>query len=107
MVPQMLTIFFFLMIRRPPRSTHCISSAASDVYKRQEDDMHVWVILKEDMEGLGIEKEKKKKLPTQQNSQSGFRIRPNTAAVQSKKKMILSYYGKFLRNIPLLSEKII
>eukprot|EP00825_Cyclidium_porcatum_P051429 TRINITY_DN9457_c0_g1_i5.p2 TRINITY_DN9457_c0_g1~~TRINITY_DN9457_c0_g1_i5.p2 ORF type:complete len:108 (+),score=28.70 TRINITY_DN9457_c0_g1_i5:88-411(+) len=28
--------FFFLMIRRPPRSTHCISSAASDVYKRQQ-----------------------------------------------------------------------
>ena len=27
---------FFLMIRRPPRSTHCISSAASDVYKRQD-----------------------------------------------------------------------
>ena len=25
------------MIRRPPRSTHCISSAASDVYKRQVD----------------------------------------------------------------------
>eukprot|EP00825_Cyclidium_porcatum_P007686 TRINITY_DN13859_c0_g1_i3.p3 TRINITY_DN13859_c0_g1~~TRINITY_DN13859_c0_g1_i3.p3 ORF type:complete len:160 (-),score=21.92 TRINITY_DN13859_c0_g1_i3:90-569(-) len=24
------------MIRRPPRSTHCISSAASDVYKRQD-----------------------------------------------------------------------
>jgi len=24
------------MIRRPPRSTHCISSASSDVYKRQE-----------------------------------------------------------------------
>ena len=23
------------MIRRPPRSTHCISSAASDVYRRQ------------------------------------------------------------------------
>eukprot|EP00969_Alexandrium_andersonii_P107748 4753734-Alexandrium_andersonii.AAC.1 len=23
------------MIRRPPSSTHCISSAASDVYKRQ------------------------------------------------------------------------
>eukprot|EP00825_Cyclidium_porcatum_P035305 TRINITY_DN37023_c0_g1_i1.p3 TRINITY_DN37023_c0_g1~~TRINITY_DN37023_c0_g1_i1.p3 ORF type:complete len:108 (-),score=35.40 TRINITY_DN37023_c0_g1_i1:85-408(-) len=23
------------MMRRPPRSTHCISSAASDVYKRQ------------------------------------------------------------------------
>ena len=26
------------MIRRPPRSTHCISSAASDVYKRQVVD---------------------------------------------------------------------
>eukprot|EP00825_Cyclidium_porcatum_P033235 TRINITY_DN35292_c0_g1_i3.p3 TRINITY_DN35292_c0_g1~~TRINITY_DN35292_c0_g1_i3.p3 ORF type:complete len:115 (-),score=14.41 TRINITY_DN35292_c0_g1_i3:237-581(-) len=26
------------MIRRPPRSTHCISSAASDVYKRQRLD---------------------------------------------------------------------
>eukprot|EP00825_Cyclidium_porcatum_P028007 TRINITY_DN30392_c0_g1_i1.p2 TRINITY_DN30392_c0_g1~~TRINITY_DN30392_c0_g1_i1.p2 ORF type:complete len:221 (-),score=13.22 TRINITY_DN30392_c0_g1_i1:143-805(-) len=30
-----INCFFFLMIRRPPRSTHCISSAASDVYKRQ------------------------------------------------------------------------
>ena len=38
---------FFLMIRRPPRSTHCISSAASDVYKRQE--------YKERYEALGIE----------------------------------------------------
>ena len=28
-------IFFFLMIRRPPRSTPLYSSAASDVYKRQ------------------------------------------------------------------------
>eukprot|EP00831_Metopus_contortus_P042577 TRINITY_DN33831_c0_g1_i1.p3 TRINITY_DN33831_c0_g1~~TRINITY_DN33831_c0_g1_i1.p3 ORF type:complete len:126 (-),score=31.96 TRINITY_DN33831_c0_g1_i1:298-675(-) len=28
--------FFFLMIRRPPRSTQGVSSAASDVYKRQE-----------------------------------------------------------------------
>eukprot|EP00825_Cyclidium_porcatum_P008565 TRINITY_DN14277_c0_g1_i4.p1 TRINITY_DN14277_c0_g1~~TRINITY_DN14277_c0_g1_i4.p1 ORF type:complete len:198 (-),score=50.01 TRINITY_DN14277_c0_g1_i4:316-909(-) len=31
----LICFFFFLMIRRPPRSTHCISSAASDVYKRQ------------------------------------------------------------------------
>ena len=31
-------IFFFLMIRRPPRSTLDRSSAASDVYKRQVDD---------------------------------------------------------------------
>eukprot|EP00657_Telonema_sp_P-1_P010137 TRINITY_DN4433_c0_g1_i1.p1 TRINITY_DN4433_c0_g1~~TRINITY_DN4433_c0_g1_i1.p1 ORF type:complete len:127 (-),score=85.23 TRINITY_DN4433_c0_g1_i1:338-718(-) len=29
-------IFFFLMIRHPPRSTQSRSSAASDVYKRQE-----------------------------------------------------------------------
>eukprot|EP00657_Telonema_sp_P-1_P003055 TRINITY_DN17184_c0_g1_i1.p1 TRINITY_DN17184_c0_g1~~TRINITY_DN17184_c0_g1_i1.p1 ORF type:complete len:108 (+),score=58.20 TRINITY_DN17184_c0_g1_i1:74-397(+) len=28
--------FFFLMIRRPPRSTQSRSSAASDVYKRQK-----------------------------------------------------------------------
>ncbi|WP_460413873.1 hypothetical protein [Staphylococcus aureus] len=27
---------FFLMIRRPPRSTQGVSSAASDVYKRQQ-----------------------------------------------------------------------
>src|SRR5450756_448473 len=31
------TTFFFLMIRRPPRSTQSRSSAASDVYKRQPD----------------------------------------------------------------------
>ena len=28
-------VCFFLMIRRPPRSTQSRSSAASDVYKRQ------------------------------------------------------------------------
>ena len=31
----MFYAFFFLMIRRPPRSTLDRSSAASDVYKRQ------------------------------------------------------------------------
>ena len=31
--------FFFLMIRRPPRSTLDRSSAASDVYKRQMYDL--------------------------------------------------------------------
>src|SRR5665809_48111 len=31
---QGLCVFFFLMIRRPPRSTQSRSSAASDVYKR-------------------------------------------------------------------------
>eukprot|EP00831_Metopus_contortus_P061387 TRINITY_DN53240_c0_g1_i2.p1 TRINITY_DN53240_c0_g1~~TRINITY_DN53240_c0_g1_i2.p1 ORF type:complete len:122 (-),score=8.34 TRINITY_DN53240_c0_g1_i2:88-453(-) len=30
-----INCFFFLMIRRPPRSTQGVSSAASDVYKRQ------------------------------------------------------------------------
>ena len=34
----MSVLFFFLMIRRPPRSTLDRSSAASDVYKRQVDD---------------------------------------------------------------------
>ena len=33
----MSSLFFFLMIRRPPRSTLDRSSAASDVYKRQGD----------------------------------------------------------------------
>ena len=33
--PMIETISFFLMIRRPPRSTPKPSSAASDVYKRQ------------------------------------------------------------------------
>ena len=31
-------LFFCLMIRRPPRSTQSRSSAASDVYKRQDQD---------------------------------------------------------------------
>ena len=34
-LPHLLFVFFFLMIRRPPRSTLDRSSAASDVYKRQ------------------------------------------------------------------------
>ena len=32
---ELSLLFFFLMIRRPPRSTLDRSSAASDVYKRQ------------------------------------------------------------------------
>ena len=35
MLPRIVLVFFFLMIRRPPRSTLDRSSAASDVYKRQ------------------------------------------------------------------------
>ena len=34
-VDIIFSFFFFLMIRRPPRSTLDRSSAASDVYKRQ------------------------------------------------------------------------
>ena len=34
-------IFFFLMIRRPPRSTLDRSSAASDVYKRQAHALQI------------------------------------------------------------------
>ena len=38
----MFGLFFFLMIRRPPRSTLDRSSAASDVYKRQA--LMLWVM---------------------------------------------------------------
>ncbi len=34
-------VFFFLMIRRPPRSTQSRSSAASDVYQRQLLDVEI------------------------------------------------------------------
>ena len=37
-VTCLCSLFFFLMIRRPPRSTLDRSSAASDVYKRQVVD---------------------------------------------------------------------
>ena len=37
LVVSSVCLFFFLMIRRPPRSTLDRSSAASDVYKRQEE----------------------------------------------------------------------
>ena len=32
---------FYLMIRRPPRSTQGVSSAASDVYKRQAAGIYI------------------------------------------------------------------
>ena len=35
LLTQVFAVIFFLMIRRPPRSTLDRSSAASDVYKRQ------------------------------------------------------------------------
>ena len=43
------------MIRRPPRSTHCISSAASDVYKRQNSPSEVVDIRVKDGEKVKIE----------------------------------------------------
>eukprot|EP00825_Cyclidium_porcatum_P029933 TRINITY_DN31842_c0_g1_i2.p1 TRINITY_DN31842_c0_g1~~TRINITY_DN31842_c0_g1_i2.p1 ORF type:complete len:139 (+),score=13.54 TRINITY_DN31842_c0_g1_i2:73-489(+) len=45
LVYYLFFVFFFLMIRRPPRSTHCISSAASDVYKRQVNIFSVFPLL--------------------------------------------------------------
>ena len=39
-------LFFFLMIRRPPRSTLDRSSAASDVYKRQTFIPHIIYFIK-------------------------------------------------------------
>ena len=38
-----MVTFFFLMIRRPPRSTQSRSSAASDVYKRQDSEYKIWL----------------------------------------------------------------
>mgnify|MGYP003381457941 CR=1 FL=1 len=43
--PRDATLFFLLMIRRPPRSTLDRSSAASDVYKRQRQDSSLKMIL--------------------------------------------------------------
>ena len=39
--------FFFLMIRRPPRSTLDRSSAASDVYKRQALEKDGWTVTRD------------------------------------------------------------
>eukprot|EP00828_Plagiopyla_frontata_P045660 TRINITY_DN7879_c0_g1_i1.p1 TRINITY_DN7879_c0_g1~~TRINITY_DN7879_c0_g1_i1.p1 ORF type:complete len:174 (-),score=38.81 TRINITY_DN7879_c0_g1_i1:65-586(-) len=38
---SVIFVCFFLMIRRPPRSTLSSSSAASDVYKRQEEALKI------------------------------------------------------------------
>ena len=40
------------MIRRPPRSTHCISSAASDVYKRQVISSSLAILFGNEARGL-------------------------------------------------------
>ena len=45
---------FFLMIRRPPRSTPKPSSAASDVYKRQ--DIAIAVTARQSLEKLSSSK---------------------------------------------------
>ena len=41
-----IPIIYFLMIRRPPRSTRKESSAASDVYKRQDQVLNFDNVLK-------------------------------------------------------------
>ena len=46
-----ICVFFFLMIRRPPRSTLDRSSAASDVYKRQ---VFSWIDLVFPIAGTGL-----------------------------------------------------
>jgi len=43
------------MIRRPPRSTHCISSAASDVYKRQVLGVSAGIIVADGGASVGAE----------------------------------------------------
>ena len=50
--------FFFLMIRRPPRSTQGVSSAASDVYKRQGQLSSLKIFSKKLMKLLMIQKYK-------------------------------------------------
>ena len=48
--------FFFLMIRRPPRSTQSRSSAASDVYKRQARIEHdALAALETDGDAVGLD----------------------------------------------------
>ena len=42
-------VFFFLMIRPPPRSTQSRSSAASDVYKRQDFNRYKLLILPDEI----------------------------------------------------------
>eukprot|EP00825_Cyclidium_porcatum_P021882 TRINITY_DN2425_c0_g1_i1.p1 TRINITY_DN2425_c0_g1~~TRINITY_DN2425_c0_g1_i1.p1 ORF type:complete len:255 (-),score=60.95 TRINITY_DN2425_c0_g1_i1:302-1066(-) len=71
--------FFFLMIRRPPRSTHCISSAASDVYKRQyQRRVHG---------GLqSMIQDQQQYLPYQSNSKYRSEIQPDFAQQQNLSK---------------------
>ena len=48
--------FFFLMIRRPPRSTLDRSSAASDVYKRQKQRPDVFDLVLPDVQQAGAQR---------------------------------------------------
>ena len=43
MALPLVRLLFFLMIRRPPRSTLDRSSAASDVYKRQAETINLYL----------------------------------------------------------------
>eukprot|EP00825_Cyclidium_porcatum_P038479 TRINITY_DN4480_c0_g1_i1.p1 TRINITY_DN4480_c0_g1~~TRINITY_DN4480_c0_g1_i1.p1 ORF type:complete len:260 (-),score=101.16 TRINITY_DN4480_c0_g1_i1:68-847(-) len=56
------------MIRRPPRSTHCISSAASDVYKRQGNNITKAIDSTEYFDPLnGYEQSQQKQEPQNNN----------------------------------------
>eukprot|EP00825_Cyclidium_porcatum_P008612 TRINITY_DN1429_c0_g4_i1.p1 TRINITY_DN1429_c0_g4~~TRINITY_DN1429_c0_g4_i1.p1 ORF type:complete len:297 (-),score=70.19 TRINITY_DN1429_c0_g4_i1:280-1170(-) len=80
------------MIRRPPRSTHCISSAASDVYKRQVSTQSTWDLLiilillnleKKRYLSTFMENQSQKKLVVISGASSGIGM--ETAKVFSKK----------------------
>eukprot|EP00825_Cyclidium_porcatum_P006200 TRINITY_DN13051_c0_g1_i4.p1 TRINITY_DN13051_c0_g1~~TRINITY_DN13051_c0_g1_i4.p1 ORF type:complete len:168 (+),score=47.30 TRINITY_DN13051_c0_g1_i4:94-597(+) len=62
------------MIRRPPRSTHCISSAASDVYKRQELQLQKGYVelSNEDLEKLEQRKKEKQRILERLNDLDRF-----------------------------------
>ena len=52
--PRVPSVFFFLRDRRPPRSTLDLSSASSDVYKRQEQGVCDYVLKPAERERLQV-----------------------------------------------------
>jgi len=63
--------FFVLMMRRPPKATPLYSSAASDVYKRQVQNMvdHDWLDQYDDLEGM---RDVMRRLDRRAQGDSGF-----------------------------------
>ena len=71
------------MIRRQPRSTHCISSAASDVYKRQHYDAMVETLDK-------IKKKHEKILRNNLESKNADVSKAKSSLEEMKKKVLQS-----------------